>query len=1457
LLTLYASIYNRSFYDGIVFRKNFVLNQKKDSYVRARNKTFPNGRKPQEMNRRFLSGYRFCHEGVHFRPEFGFSKVSPYFYKTRGPYGTASCDLDQKTPSIVDGGFQNIYWVDHNILPPHHLVNLLNQLGWSDKKIDFYVPAWLFDRRLDKYAGKSLRILSPIINQTNTFILNCQWMPLPITRRLIQEGRHVKYCSIVVRLMQLEIIRSELEQDSKNYDFQSGTSESEFHERNRTIHLAINKVMEWQGSMIGCVLYMMASNRFTDEELQEDFTTSKLGTYDEGFHWSIHVGELHNVICLIKSLPFFDPVEKRAQKQRRIRGLQTDAGTVGEMRGTHFAMDYYVKAVMNVLVRAMPQPNKVRMIQHAITGPLREFLGDIIKPAQATEEYIKKKDVAMTKMKEIELLCFDLKLSFKNLKAIVKEFIEESAHDLTIVDLADNNDFKELSKDIIEMIQKLLGYRKQQLIKSWKMNTEHKDYDQLLIDLRAIVERLQRGDHQVNVTSNVISFIGVSPDSIPKIIDKMDAVVRNAIVNKTYSYESELDMAVYASKILTFSDDILKKYLSKDFKDQLLKQIKEELKTIAVKKWTPLNNKNDINLSSSMRRFLRCNTKNIQQIQHEKVANVFKDDDNNKTGENEYSTVIRKAKGRRKQEDIFIPSWSSVAQKKVISGEAKIANLNGGHNAHRFLDFMMRIFSVSLVGGYPNSDYHPSFNTLLEVYKFSQFNYPSIEEFCVWIETLLPFDIKIMEKKNKNGSMSSLLAEKSSRFKKLDIPFKPEALQELYKYIDPKECSQCRRWFLIYLLREHHIFFVEDIPTLHQKLKSIYQWDKICNNISKTMDVIRGLIDDIICDITVHKKRCVPGCKHCKRWKYVCTYFHPKLVAIYRKWPILFAIDWACQVQKKKESSVQTAVAADQNDYFKNKLNFPINNFQSTLPFTGERHVRLLRMCPRPLMRSFAQNAIEQLSEIDRIFSSPFEVFLQFTTEKRRRNVEQNKFMFTLSERAVDEYKNCYNMYLKYTHDDVEAVITEVVSKFPPNAKIGLEWMVAAFKISLESVDNILDAKMQFEKEQSRTKALKVFLQILGWRPRDFFIIRTFFNIVVHYNRIELFPTNYPLMKNTVKSVVKKVVGTLPDDTDTLPDHLVQYWTCIPHGTMQVASVGTELGNEGEKNTKSYGHGRIAVNPYDGKVYCTISGNRLERKEPMDILWRCISTPNIPINMLGRIMQLYDTLYIMCEYCGNVMQYYIERVCAGGPNMWCGQCNRGQKKQAKWLGYQWTSTNSISPCARPIFIGGLPTFVQGCVICLNPRAMPETLKYYLMWIDTDPSGQSFFAYVPVCPSHQRPYHYETWTMSCLSQFTHVSQNYMKSFIYNGSNTQRTFYNAHTKPMILTANYCKPEAPTQQMKEDIKYLLEKEDTQESHKELDGDVVIVSEKKLRRQRHKQVELRLKQMREKNKAKKLREK
>ena len=1442
----YSSIFNRSFYKNIKFKTEFTS---PSSDVRDPKKGFQSARESKMMNHKFLSGHHYCHDNVPpFRSEHGLHKVRPYIIKTLGPYGNNRCDVNAKTPSIIDHNFMNIYWLNSN-LPHPRIADLLVKANWSLKKIDYFIPPWLFDRRLEHYAGTNMNNMYSILNMDNIFILNHRWMPITITPRLISEQQHIKYCSLVVRLFKLEVLRSEIDQERKNLP-----NNEKYKSLNTILKLVSSKIIEWQGSMIGLVLYMTASGRYRDDELHSDFSNPalKLATYDEGFHWTMHLGELHDVSSLIKLLPFFSPVEKRSQRQRRIRGQQTDAGSIGEMRGTPFDHDQYICFIMNLLNRSMLLPNKVRNVEHIITQPLKDFYGmpmvdknnsnhpssssSHIPPKQPSFE--KKKPQVFNKNNDIEKLCHETSKMIKNIKMICSNYTSTEQY------LVENDEYLSIKRDLLINFQKMLSYRKPQIVKMWKTNHVPHDYDMLVKDIENIVDLLNQNRIISNQGIYLKSFIGVLPDKIPSIISKMDDIIKLSIEQKKIQQPDRL--ASYAKKILFFKPSTLQKYLSKDFKNELMKDLTQEIRLVANKKWILFNNDKKNDISSVMKRFLKCNLDNFDEIQKDKIKNIMDDD-----AHSEYSANIETKKGRKKQKEIYIPSWTGFAQKKVIQGEAKVLNPNGGHNSHRFLDFVMRIFSVSLLGAYPHCEFHPSFHTITEIYKFNQFNYPSIPEFCTWINTILPFDLEILKKK-KNGSQKSWTNSNKTT-------------KEICEQIDDKEGSQCRRWFIVYILREHHIYFIDEIPAISKKIRETYQWKKMCDNIIKTMDINRSMIDEVICDIKIHEKNCIelkksnPNCKHCRRWQYTLTHFNSKLIKLYRKWPILFAIDFVCQMQRKKELTDVENMMNDQNIYFNNELlHFPSYISRSSMPYNGEKHIELLEYCPRPLMRSFEQNVIEQLSEIENIFSSPENVFERYTTEKRRRNVKNNQEIFDLSQLAVNEYKNHNKFYIEHVHDNVESIITEVVKKFHSNSRIGMEWMISLFHINLSSIQLIEKARQLFEKEQSRTLAIKVLLKILGDHPRDYFIIRTFFNIIVHYNRIKLFPTTYTIMKNTVKSIVYKI-NTINAQSEELPlidhvDHnMVSYWVCLPHGTVQAAMVGTELKGEGEKNTKSYGNNNVTINPYNGKMYCTISGKRMEKRDENDVSWTCIHKPNIQINMLGRILQLYDVLFIMCESCGNIMKYSWERLCSGGTTVWCGQCIRGFKKEAKWLGYQWINeTKSISPCARPIFLGGLPTFYQRCVVCINPNSIPENLNYYLMWVDTDPSGRCFYAYVPICTNHERNYHMENWEMTSLKQFTYVSQNYIRSVIshhnpiprysntiappkeyQNPDNITRIYYHPSQRKNHFSGYNMftiKPSVENiKQDNDDRDYLTSKKDTIESQNELlSNNIVIPSQR-----------------------------
>lgn len=1538
----YSEMLQRSYHKNISFGEDFGC---VNGATHSSKKAFQNTQEMRRVTSQFCSGHHFAHAGVPFRGEHGFFKIAPYMLKSMGPYGRKICDSNAKTSKRIDQGFSNIYWLSEDRLPVPALVSLLSKI-WSNEKIDYIIPTWLWDRRLEHFVQNHLALYNCILSKDVNSILYCQWQPIPITKHLLFAKTHKKYCSLVLRLFKLENVRSDIERKLKNLKLNSEKSLL----KKEVYDLAIGKIIEWQGTMMGIIFYMSSSQHYSDEELEKDFSQSKLSTFDEGFHWTMHLGELHDVSCLMKYLPFFSPVEKRSQKQRRIRGQQTDAGSIGDMRGTFFDSDKYISSIMNVLCRGMIQPNKIRRVEAVITEPLRKLYGIVI----SQEAISKKKPSMKNKISEIEQLVYSISINIKLIK--------------------NGEENTEIIEDIQKNIKLLLKFKKHQILKIWKMNSENINYNKLIQDF----ENLLQNGNFISISKTIKDFMGSSPSSIPNIITKMKNIIQKCWEKKEYDDSNHQLLTKYCVKILSFNDYLLRKYLSKDFKGDLLKEIRTELNDIIARKWKITDD-----ISSTMRRFLRCNNENQWEIQNEKIATILHDEDdlnNTNDNNNEYSSVVRRNKGRAPQDTIYIPSWSGSAQKKVASGEAKILNPNGGHNAHRFLDFITRIFGVSLLGGYPKSEYKPSFDTIFEIYRFIQFNYPSVEEFCTWIETILPFDVKFLYQK-KETYLKSMIKEDIVVGENGEEIFSSDMIQKIYSLIDAKEGSQCRRWFIIYILREHHIFFVSQNPSLQNIVSKLYQWETITNNIYKTMDINRNVIDNVICDYKIHEKTCIvdqeskPGCKHCSRWKYVQSHFHPKLIQIYLKWPILFAIDYACQAQSDKhrffekdsetnencnenenscivkllndikeyddieddhfsermeklfnyyltrkiwqedlefqEMKEKSSLAAENfsmskelekeittfnslqenrktkriswkkwviqfiskiehllsdkssclyvdiisnnqhngkkyvNDFiipFNHPLIFSMEKGSSASTFNGDNHTELLDYSPRPLMRTFEQNVVEQLSEIDHKFSDPFKVFEYFTTTKKRKNQEYNQLIFKLSEQAVEEYQSYSQMFSKNMQEHVESIIQIVLSRFRPNSKIGLEWMVAIFKISFKSIRMIESARQKFEQEQSRTLALKMLLKILGNNPHDFFVLQTFYNMVAHHNRIKLFPTTESIMSNTIESIKEKVKDILDPNTATLPKQLTNFYACFPHGTMQAAMVGSELGIEGEKNTRSYGNDNLTVNPYDGHVYCTISGKRMEKKDGDDISLNCTNKPNVKIDMLGRVLQLYDILYVMCEYCGNIMTLKWERMSAGGSQMWCGQCIRGQKKQAENLGYQWLSTNSLSPCTRPIFVGACPTFVQRCVICPSPKSVPETLTYYLMWIDTDSTGHAFLGYVPICNTHKRNYHMEKWEMGKLGNFTFFSQNQFKSYILlndgrqiagisdgkplppssrlDVQNVERYFYrNTPTDEFRLNRSYCEPVSLSKFEEEEKKYLLEKQNSNEQNQQID--------------------------------------
>jgi hypothetical protein len=1104
------------------------------------------------------------------RPERGFLKMKPYVSRYEGPYGDSPTSAVKPREAFSKNSistFQDIWRLSHEI-PQVALVRGLARVGWTTERIDAMVPQWLYDRRLDHETGTHQ--VKEIFERKRRFSLACPWMPLKITESMVEEQRHVRYCAMVLRIYQLERIKIELQDGATTH-----ASKSRCTEECLMTNRCISEAMKWQETMVLTAMFMDFTGVYDDAQLEELFhreDDSHLGTYDTGLHAVMHEGELPDVSDLVVHLPFRFPVEKRSQKQRRIRGRSTDAGSIGDMRGTPFDGDTFACALMTIMVHGMSQPNKIRSTELLITN--------------------------------------------------------------------------------------------------------------LLYSLRGKIELDESSSASSSSSSSGGQSSAATPSSCRSVTKRSEELLKTGLI------------------MISSSDEDVKD--SDEDDEEILHGIGISL--------------NDELKATSGRR-------------------------------------AREEKRSVKRRTTYTPKWSSLKQKKVASGTLSTRNPGGGHNAHRLLDVLLRMVGASFLGRYPGSGSHPSVNTVFEIYRLIQFDFPRIDDVCTWLRTPLPMDMcnynKTREKKGEGGT----------------VDWTDKAI---------KDGSSTRRYLITYILREHHIYSVRQMPAIWESLRDMYEWDMIVENITETMDALRTLVDESIGDARKHSETCLAngrsfaGCKHCDRWRIVTKTHHPNLVRLYERWPVLFAIDRAAQWKK---SSVDYAVPNQALSTASTTRIFAeifVHSQQKAKDgtYAQMRHRELLALCWRPPMRSFSQNAVGRLKEVDATFSSASKAFACFSSKKRRTSSKDiREKIHDLSRQTVDEYNAYAADYMQNIYPNAKLVMNTVISKFSPGEPIGLMWMVPMLGLHVSSVLAVMDSKQRFDSEKARKNAYKSFLGILAEHPKDYFLLRTWYGLYASHSRIRLFDLDHRLMRKQIDAVAKKVGPEIAPSDRPLPRHLTRFWVCTLHGKVNAALVGTELGEEGEKNCKSFGNSGIAVNPVDGNVYCTISGKRMERRHHQDVCWACLLKPNVSIDFLAKVVQLYDTLYVLCPHCGNPMVYRLERVACGRAIMWCGQCPGGRREMATWLGYKWYNETSISPCAFPVSIGGIKVLNEdGCVFCTNSHTSCEAMDYQLVWDDVSHDGSADFAYIPVCGAHQRTYHAENWDCMRLRKLTFLIQNCLRSRI---------------------------------------------------------------------------------------------
>ncbi len=138
---------------------------------------------------------------------------------------------------------------------------------------------------------------------------------------------------------------------------------------------------------------------------------------------------------------------------------------------------------------------------------------------------------------------------------------------------------------------------------------------------------------------------------------------------------------------------------------------------------------------------------------------------------------------------------------------------------------------------------------------------------------------------------------------------------------------------------------------------------------------------------------------------------------------------------------------------------------------------------------------------------------------------------------------------------------------------------------------------------------------------------------------------------------------------------------------------------------------------------------------------RCGIVPAPSVDMIGVMFMLYNSMYLLCPFCGHVMRYGRDKFSEIG--LWCGACVRGEKALAEKLSIPWDELNECAdPYLVPDAVCGVPvvkTPDATCYYCGTAPPGNRPLHYYLVYNDLGPSAAAAvgMVYVGMCENHAK------------------------------------------------------------------------------------------------------------------------
>lgn len=593
-------------------------------------------------------------------------------------------------------------------------------------------------------------------------------------------------------------------------------------------------------------------------------------------------------------------------------------------------------------------------------------------------------------------------------------------------------------------------------------------------------------------------------------------------------------------------------------------------------------------------------------------------------------------------------------------------------------DLLVELFHCSMLGGYPEAKYRPSFTGLMHLYNAFFIKPKSLEDILSWFhkdrgdktndfvfDDTKPFrhvwdghpgtpEVTNAWKTNNSKKWSVEAVQRDvDEEKRRNTPISAYVHgkgQAVPKQKRAKESRNYQRLFML-TFQEMLVHNLASAPALYMAIRKPCEWDKVAANVTTQMDLVRRCVDSAL------------RMKHINAGHMYKPGILPFAEAFIKAWPEDVFLATYNIVQSREFSVVQ---------WEKSPLSFEAEVMSETAKIDTER---------RAIIETYnARNKVPINDHIKR---------------EAMRWGKLNPHNLGQAMYVCDFLENVFPPFVKQLHAARKMLDMVLVPIESPMAEIFL----APTGIHVWVIEEMFRIRKAGEMESDRnsrlaghgTQELSTLLRSLS--PDEYTFIRFFYMYAQRRRALQVYRLSQEVVEKQKIAVARKFKLST---TAELKPSMTETFIC-PCCNMLKAS----LSSADQHNVTAFGNPLAAVDPLTMKVYCAKkikkpnkSRRNNDHKEISSDIMRaevsthdeveldnetrkkhkrmftchskslqktmtqaeCNVTELIKINLLGSIVVFNDLNYTICPSCGSPMQ--LTRNCFKGDMFGCGSCGK-------------------------------------------------------------------------------------------------------------------------------------------------------------------------------------------------------